>query len=236
MALAEGLIGGAQIGEADLSASPKGTVALVDANGSFDLGNFDIFDIIDLPVRSVFVLVVDRLLTSTALPGSCSPRRSRGHARPSRLPQGGEPLAREDRDPVQPSEGLGGVLRYHRHVFFPAGVPFEIPTESMGREFCSTSSCLFNAHTTLQSTTSTLACGKFVQYVSCVHLLHYNLTLLASSSGLVGAEVKAAGRSRAREQSLTSCQEEWGVASGFTPAVRWTFRSGRGTHRGSLGG
>jgi hypothetical protein len=119
MALAEGLIGGAQIGEADLSASPKGTVALVDANGSFDLGNFDIFDIIDLPVRSVFFLAVARLLTSTAFPGSCPPRGSRGHARSPRLPQGGEPLAREDRDPVQPSEGLGGVLRYHRHARGP---------------------------------------------------------------------------------------------------------------------
>jgi hypothetical protein len=92
-------------------------------------------------------------------------------------------------------------------VFFPAGVPFEIPTESMGREFCSTSSCLSDARMIPQLTTSTLACGKFVQYVSCIHLLRYNLTLLASSSGLVGAEDKAAGRSRARERSLTSCEE-----------------------------
>jgi hypothetical protein len=50
MALAEGLVGGLQITEVDLNASPKATITLDDASGSFDLGNFDVFDIIDLPV------------------------------------------------------------------------------------------------------------------------------------------------------------------------------------------
>jgi hypothetical protein len=51
MALAEGLVGGLLVKEVDLATSPKGTFTLADEKGSFDLGNFDVFDIIDLPVR-----------------------------------------------------------------------------------------------------------------------------------------------------------------------------------------
>jgi hypothetical protein len=50
MALAEGLVGGLLVDEVDLKTSPKGTFKLVDESGSFDLGDFDVFDIIDLPV------------------------------------------------------------------------------------------------------------------------------------------------------------------------------------------
>ena len=53
LAVAEGLIGGLLIHEVDLATSPKGSFALVDTGGSFDLGNFDVFDIIDLPVRTL---------------------------------------------------------------------------------------------------------------------------------------------------------------------------------------
>ncbi len=48
--MAEGLVGGLLIHEVDLKTSPKGSFSLVDSAGSFDLGPFDVFDIIDLPV------------------------------------------------------------------------------------------------------------------------------------------------------------------------------------------
>jgi hypothetical protein len=51
MVLAEGVIGGVQLGELDARARPNGTVALADPAGSFDLGPFDVFDLIELPVR-----------------------------------------------------------------------------------------------------------------------------------------------------------------------------------------
>ncbi|KAM5532165.1 hypothetical protein V8D89_014190 [Ganoderma adspersum] len=47
--MAEGLVGGLLIGKVDLATSPKGSFALADPKGSFNLGPFDVFDIIDLP-------------------------------------------------------------------------------------------------------------------------------------------------------------------------------------------
>ena len=59
--MAEGLVGGLLINEVDLATSPKGSFALADASGSFDLGNFDVFDIIDLPVRALEGFLSDGL-------------------------------------------------------------------------------------------------------------------------------------------------------------------------------
>ncbi|TFK81867.1 hypothetical protein K466DRAFT_578393 [Polyporus arcularius HHB13444] len=47
---ANGLVGGLLIHAVDFKTSPKGSFSLVDSAGSFDLGPFDVFDIIDLPV------------------------------------------------------------------------------------------------------------------------------------------------------------------------------------------
>ncbi|RDX54781.1 hypothetical protein OH76DRAFT_1552755 [Lentinus brumalis] len=47
--MAEGLVGGLLIHAVDFKTSPKGSFSLVDSAGSFDLGPFDVFDIIDLP-------------------------------------------------------------------------------------------------------------------------------------------------------------------------------------------
>jgi hypothetical protein len=56
MALAVGLVGGLLVKEVVLATSPRGTFTLMDKKGSFDLGDFDVFDIIDLPVHYSFVL------------------------------------------------------------------------------------------------------------------------------------------------------------------------------------
>ena len=56
LAMAEGLVGGLLIGKVVPATSPKGSFALADPKGSFDLGPFDVFDIIDLPVRSLRAL------------------------------------------------------------------------------------------------------------------------------------------------------------------------------------
>jgi hypothetical protein len=39
--------------EVVLATSPRGTITLADKKGSFDLGDFDVFDIIDLSVHSL---------------------------------------------------------------------------------------------------------------------------------------------------------------------------------------
>jgi hypothetical protein len=66
MGMLEGLVGGLINKELQLKTSPKGVFRLEDANGSFDLGDFDVFDIIDLPVRrfAFFSFFLPRLLLS----------------------------------------------------------------------------------------------------------------------------------------------------------------------------
>lgn len=44
--MAQGLVGGLLTGQLLLETSPSAEFNLVDPNGSFDLGNFDVFDII----------------------------------------------------------------------------------------------------------------------------------------------------------------------------------------------
>ena len=51
LAMSEGFVGGLLNGKLTLKTSPEGSFALADPSGSFDLGPFDVFDIIDLPVR-----------------------------------------------------------------------------------------------------------------------------------------------------------------------------------------
>lgn len=63
LAMAEGLVVGLLIHQVDLATSPKGTFTLADESGSFDLGAFDVFDIIDLPVRPLSFLLADNLVT-----------------------------------------------------------------------------------------------------------------------------------------------------------------------------
>lgn len=63
LAMSEGLVGGLLIHHIDLATSPKGTFTLTDGSGSFDLGAFDVFGIIDLPVRLLPFRLVDNVLT-----------------------------------------------------------------------------------------------------------------------------------------------------------------------------
>jgi hypothetical protein len=108
MAMAEGLVGGLLVSEFDLKTSPKASFELQDSNGSFDLGQFDVFDIIDLPVSlhnnagNSFAMVVIRYLTLVL--GTSQIGRKGGHARAPRLCQGRLLGARHAHDPIRPEQ------------------------------------------------------------------------------------------------------------------------------------
>lgn len=162
MALAEGLVGGLQITEVDLSASPHALITLDDASGSFDLGNFDVFDIIDLPVRllaflsrhdSHFTLLLQEAVHLGAREDmrvhlDCTKAGSASHVKltiPFNRNKDSAGYSVTTAMLGDEFTALSACDISTTQVFFPLGHELEIPTESMGRE-CILSSSLCLAH------------------------------------------------------------------------------------------
>lgn len=153
LAMAEGLVGGLLIHQVDLATSPKGTFTLADGSGSFDLGAFDVFDIIDLPVRPLFFRLAENLLTyylgqdSVKLGAKenmlvhldCTPTSGAGDQVTLTIPFD------RNKDSAGYSvtvDKLGSQFVAQSactisttQVFFPLGQELEIPTENMGCEW-----------------------------------------------------------------------------------------------------
>ncbi|KAL1943847.1 hypothetical protein VTO73DRAFT_3665 [Trametes versicolor] len=131
LAMAEGLVGGLLIHQVDLATSPKGTFTLEDSNGSFDLGAFDVFDIIDLP-DSVKLGAKEDMRVHL----DCTPAGGTGDHVTLTIP------FNRNKDSAGYSVtadklgsqfvALGACTISTTQVFFPLGQELEIPTESMG--------------------------------------------------------------------------------------------------------
>ncbi|PIL27716.1 hypothetical protein GSI_10869 [Ganoderma sinense ZZ0214-1] len=117
LAMAEGLVGGLLIGKLDLATSPK---------GSFDLGPFDVFDIIDLPLGAEEDMRVHL---------DCTSAGDGAHAKLT-IPfdrnkdSAGYSVTQDKLG--DKFVGLSGCTITTTQVFFPLGHELEIPTESMG--------------------------------------------------------------------------------------------------------
>jgi hypothetical protein len=148
--MVEGLVGGLLVSEFDLKTSPKASFELQDTNGSFDLGNFDVFDIIDLQVR---------IRTTTSHDDSyllaCQEQVKLGAKEDMRVHLDCTKADSNDRvtltipfdrnkdsagysvttDKLEGKfNGLSSCTISTTQVFFPLGTEVEIPTESMGCE------------------------------------------------------------------------------------------------------
>ena len=156
LAMAEGLVGGLLIGKIDLATSPKGSFALADPKGSFDLGTFDVFDIIDLPVRvsrSVSRVSEGGLTSNSALRQEqvklgakedmrvhldCTSAGDGAHVKLT-IPfdrnkdSAGYSVTKDKLG--DKFVGLSKCTITTTQVFFPLGHELEIPTESMGCEW-----------------------------------------------------------------------------------------------------
>ncbi|KAI0371291.1 hypothetical protein BV20DRAFT_1112661 [Pilatotrama ljubarskyi] len=120
LAMAEGLVGSVIIHKIDSKTSPKGSFTPVDTSGSFDLGPFDVFDIVDLPVRFA---------------NECTPAGDGDHVRLAipfdRNKSSAGYSATADKLGSQ-FVGLSSCTITTTQVFFPLGQELEIPTENMG--------------------------------------------------------------------------------------------------------
>jgi len=130
MALAEGLVGGLLVKEVDLATSPKGTFTLADEKGSFDLGNFDVFDIIDLPEQVKLGAREDmRVHLDCAKAGSLSRVQLTIPFNRNKDSAGYSVTQSMLGDQFT---ALSSCKISTTQVFFPFGKELEIPTESMG--------------------------------------------------------------------------------------------------------
>ncbi|KAI0634830.1 hypothetical protein C8Q77DRAFT_1072230 [Trametes polyzona] len=133
LAMSEGLVGGLLIHQVDLKTSPKGTFTLADKGGSFDLGPFDVFDIIDLPVR----LGEARGQEDMRVHLDCTRAGSGDNVKLTISFNRNKDTAGYSVTTDKLGSafvGLSACTISTTQEFFPLGKELEIPTESMGRK------------------------------------------------------------------------------------------------------
>jgi len=130
LAMTQGLVGGLITGRVLLETTSSAEFNLQDANGSFDLGAFDVFDIIDLPEEVKLGAEQDMRVHLDCGKAGTDERITKTIPFPRNRDSAGYSVAAGE---VADFTGLSGCKISTTQVFFPGGFfELEIPTESMG--------------------------------------------------------------------------------------------------------